>query len=411
MFFFLSLLHSILAQQKGTEQSENHPPLITYSCESGGSCNQEASFITLDANWRWTHKVGSSTNCYTGDEWDTNICPDPVTCSKNCAIDGADYRGTYGIQVDGDQIGITLVTKGQYDTNIGARTYVMDSDSTYKMYKLKNREFVFDVDVSTLACGINGALYFVDMDADGGMSKYPNNAAGAAYGTGYCDAQCPQDDKFINGEANIIGWAPDPNGDPNSGDGKYGTCCTEMDIWEANSISSAVTPHMCTVDGQYRCNGTECGEGGDRFNGVCDKNGCDLNPWRGGNTGFYGPGNAPPPPPPSGGCTFSPNVNNLGTIMGAGTIQTDPVGCCATCTATAGCVGFTFVEASSMCFLKSSLGTPVADPGATSGTKSTLPARSLSLSQHLAASGFTVDTTKPLTVVTQFITSDGTDVS
>jgi len=365
LFFLLS---QVKAQQKGTEQSENHPPLTTYSCVSASSCNSEASYITLDANWRWTHKVGTSTNCYTGDEWDTGICPDPVTCSKNCAIDGADYRGTYGIEVEGDSVGISLVTKGQYDTNIGARTYVMDSDTTYKMYKLKNREFVFTVDVSTLGCGINGALYFVDMDADGGMSKYPNNAAGAAYGTGYCDAQCPQDDKFINGEANIIGWAPDPNGDPNSGEGKYGTCCTEMDIWEANSISTAITPHMCTVNGQYRCNGTECGEGGDRFNGVCDKNGCDLNPWRGGSTRFYGPGNSPPPPPPSG-CTMSPNTNNMGDILGTPSIQTDPVGCCAVCTATAKCVGFTYVESSSMCFLKSSIGTPIADPGATSGTK------------------------------------------
>jgi cellulose 1,4-beta-cellobiosidase len=37
------------------------------------------------------------------------------------------------------------------------------------------------------------------MDADGGMAKYASNKAGAKYGTGYCDAQCPQDLKFING--------------------------------------------------------------------------------------------------------------------------------------------------------------------------------------------------------------------
>lgn len=36
-------------------------------------------------------------------------------------------------------------------------------------------------------------------DRDGGMSEYENNKAGAKYGTGYCDAQCPQDIKFING--------------------------------------------------------------------------------------------------------------------------------------------------------------------------------------------------------------------
>jgi cellulose 1,4-beta-cellobiosidase len=31
----------------------------------------------------------------------------------------------------------------------------------YKVFKLKNREFTFDVDVSQLPCGLNGALYFV----------------------------------------------------------------------------------------------------------------------------------------------------------------------------------------------------------------------------------------------------------
>jgi cellulose 1,4-beta-cellobiosidase len=67
------------------------------------------------------------------------------------------------------------------------------------------------------------------MKKDGGMSGAGNNKAGAKYGTGYCDAQCPHDIKFIDGEANTIGW----NGSSdNSGSGQYGTCCGEMDIWE-----------------------------------------------------------------------------------------------------------------------------------------------------------------------------------
>jgi cellulose 1,4-beta-cellobiosidase len=40
----------------------------------------------------------------------------------------------------------------------------------------------------------------VEMDADGGVGRFPNNKAGAKYGTGYCDAQCARDIKFINGE-------------------------------------------------------------------------------------------------------------------------------------------------------------------------------------------------------------------
>ncbi|KAH9147576.1 hypothetical protein AeRB84_008854 [Aphanomyces euteiches] len=130
------------------------------------------------------------------------------------------------------------------------------------------------------------------MDQDGGKSKYTSNKAGAAYGTGYCDAQCPHDIKFINGEANVKNWVPS-TGDPNAGSGQYGSCCAEMDIWESNSISQAYTSHPCTVTGQYRCSSpTECGDDatGNRFDGVCDKDGCDFNPYRLNNHTFYGPG-------------------------------------------------------------------------------------------------------------------------
>lgn len=85
-------------------------------------------------------------------------------------------------------------------SNVGSRLFLMEDDSTYQMFKLLNQEFTFDVDVSALPCGLNGALYFVSMDADGGLSKYENNKAGAKYGTGYCDSQCPRDLKFINGQ-------------------------------------------------------------------------------------------------------------------------------------------------------------------------------------------------------------------
>ena len=40
------------------------------------------------------------------------------------------------------------------------------------------------------------------------------------------------------------------------------------------------------------CQGADCGDNasGDRFNGVCDKNGCDFQTFRLGNTTFYGNG-------------------------------------------------------------------------------------------------------------------------
>jgi len=80
----------------------------------------------------------------------------------------------------------------------------MDTDTSYQQFNLLNQEFTFDVDVSNLPCGLNGALYFVSMDKDGGMSKYSTNKAGAKYGTGYCDSQCPSDLKFTNGQVSFL---------------------------------------------------------------------------------------------------------------------------------------------------------------------------------------------------------------
>jgi cellulose 1,4-beta-cellobiosidase len=63
-----------------------------------------------------------------------------------------------------------------------------------------------------------------------------------------------------------------------------------MDIWEANKYASAYTPHGCSVSGPYRCSGTDCGDGDNRYGGVCDKDGCDFNSYRMGDTTFLGPG-------------------------------------------------------------------------------------------------------------------------
>ena len=157
------------------------------------------------------------------------------------------------------------------------------------MFELLGKEFTFTVDVSQMPCGINGALYFVEMDKGGNMGN--GNNAGAKYGTGYCDAQCPHDIKFIDGKANSEGWNPSPS-DPNAGMGKLGTCCAEMDIWEGNKISSAYTAHPCTIDGQKSCSDpVTCGDNPThRFDGVCDKDGCDFNPFRAGVKDFYGEG-------------------------------------------------------------------------------------------------------------------------
>jgi len=56
-----------------------------------------------------------------------------------------------------------------------------------------------------------------------------------------------------------------------------------MDVWEANSVAAAYTPHPCTPPNQTRCTGTAC-------TSTCDQAGCDFNSYRMGDQTFYGPG-------------------------------------------------------------------------------------------------------------------------
>ncbi|EAW19938.1 glycosyl hydrolase family 7 protein [Aspergillus fischeri NRRL 181] len=279
------------AQQIGTYTTETHPSMTWETCTSGGSCATNQGSVVMDANWRWVHQVGSTTNCYTGNTWDTSICDTDETCATECAVDGADYESTYGVTTSGSQIRLNFVTQNSNGANVGSRLYMMADNTHYQMFKLLNQEFTFDVDVSNLPCGLNGALYFVTMDEDGGVSKYPNNKAGAQYGVGYCDSQCPRDLKFIQGQANVEGWTPSSNNE-NTGLGNYGSCCAELDIWESNSISQALTPHPCDTATNTMCTGDACGGtySSDRYAGTCDPDGCDFNPYRMGNTTFYGPG-------------------------------------------------------------------------------------------------------------------------
>jgi len=308
----LALAASADAQKRGTLQAETHPTLAIKTCTTSG-CTSTTKSIVVDGNWRWLEE--NAVNCFSGNLWDQTNCPSTAEGAKNCAekcsLEGASYEETYGVVTKDDTLTIAFVTKNTPGTvemtNVGSRNYLMDTDEKYFMFDMRNKEFTFTVDVSDLVCGLNGALYTVEMASDGSMANYPDNKAGANMGTGYCDAQCPHDMKFIWGEANTIDWVPSDT-DPNAGFGYYGTCCVEMDIWEANSLSQQLTPHSCSTQDstqtyQMRCSDEDsspgkvngrCGDNGgtaeNRMTGVCDKNGCDFNPSRFGNYDFWGPG-------------------------------------------------------------------------------------------------------------------------
>lgn len=84
-------------------------------------------------------------------------------------------------------------------------------------------------------------------------------------------------------QANVEGWT---GTSANAGNGGLGTCCSEMDIWEANNDAAALTPHPCSTTGQESCSGDQCA----RDTGLCDADGCDFNSFRMGDKTFLGKG-------------------------------------------------------------------------------------------------------------------------
>jgi cellulose 1,4-beta-cellobiosidase len=108
---FLGLAAS---QQVGTQQTETHPKMSWQQCTSAGSCTTKSGEVTIDSNWRWVHDKNGYTNCYDGNKWNTTICKDGKSCASNCALDGADYKATYGASTSGNALTLGFVTKGSY---------------------------------------------------------------------------------------------------------------------------------------------------------------------------------------------------------------------------------------------------------------------------------------------------------
>ncbi len=191
------LFSAASAQQIGTAVPEVHPKLPTMFCTTAGGCVQRQTSLVTDALSRSLHVVGNpALPCSVTNK---TQCPDAATCSKNCALEGVDYSQN-GVTTSGNSVTLSLFgrnTNGAGLRSISPRVYlVADDDKNYELFKLVNQELTYDVDVSKVGCGVNGALYLSEMDGSGARSTA--NPAGAQYGTGYCDAQCPSS-TFING--------------------------------------------------------------------------------------------------------------------------------------------------------------------------------------------------------------------
>jgi len=109
------------------------------------------------------HNVGGYTNCV-NNGFNSTFCPDPTTCAKTCALEGVDYA-SYGIHASGNSLTLNLFKQeNNVTTQSSPRVYLLANDTTYDMFHLLNRELTFDIDVSKVPCGINGALYLSEMD-------------------------------------------------------------------------------------------------------------------------------------------------------------------------------------------------------------------------------------------------------
>lgn len=249
------LLQLTAAQQPGTITPEVHPQLTTSKCTTGGGCVEQNTSVVLDWNYRWIHTADYA-SCTTSTGINSTLCPDQATCSQNCLIEGANYTAA-GVVTSGSSMTLSQYVPSESGlSSVSPRVYLLDNDkSDYVSFQLLGQELTFDVDLSTLPCGQNGALYLSEMDISGGRTDL--NTGAANYGAGYCDAQCP-----------VQTWK---NGTLNTD--KSGFCCNEMDILESNRAAAAFTPHPCADDASN-----------------CDKGGCGFNPYNQGYHDYWAPG-------------------------------------------------------------------------------------------------------------------------
>lgn len=202
----LQLSGTTTAQQIGTSVPEVHPLLPTELCTTSDGCTARQTLLVADAlnGARPFHSlVDPYVSCSASETLnDTSLCPDAATCARNCALEGIDY-GSIGVATRGNAVTLRqYLFNGEMYESVSPRVYLLAEDGeNYEGLKLLNQELTFDVDVSRLGCGMNGALYLSEMGLDGGRSE--TNPAGARYGTGYCDAQCFTNVPWINGLVSI----------------------------------------------------------------------------------------------------------------------------------------------------------------------------------------------------------------
>lgn len=204
LVLYLMVTHFVHSQHVKDPSRERHPKLTTWKCTKDGGCKPQKTAVVLDSLKRPLYQVdapdiGCGTN---GSPPNTTVCPDVETCQVNCVMESISNYDVVGVETHGDSLYLDMLSDDDKLAKLSPRVYLLDKhEKNYEMLHLLGQEFSFDVDVSKLPCGMNGALYLSEMEKDGGRSEV--NQAGPAFGTGYCDAQC-YIPPFINGEVSDL---------------------------------------------------------------------------------------------------------------------------------------------------------------------------------------------------------------
>lgn len=146
------------AQNPGTVSPEVHPLLSTAKCTAAGGCVAQNTSVVLDFGYRWLHTADGYDSCTTSTGINTTLCPDEATCAKNCVVEGANYTGA-GVLTSGSSMTMTQYVESSTGLNSASpRVYLLDEGTQdYVMFKLLGQELTFDVDLSTLPCGVSPA--------------------------------------------------------------------------------------------------------------------------------------------------------------------------------------------------------------------------------------------------------------
>jgi cellulase len=160
----------VMAQQAGSTP-EVHPEMTTYKCTTSGGCVAQKTSLVID--WG-NHKLEQADGSACPVSNTSAVCSDNASCNKNCVVQGIDYASA-GVKTSGDAVTLNQYVangNGGYNT-ASPRVYLLDPNGQeYENVHLNGQELTFDVDLSTLPCGMNGALYLSEMAMSGWQERH-----------------------------------------------------------------------------------------------------------------------------------------------------------------------------------------------------------------------------------------------